>query len=169
MAASSSVLKHVVCCAAVGLLTSGASTTSAQSVPKVLQGPSPAPGTSTIEWTVEAVVQTALAQHPLVEAARNRIAAARGARQTAAVFSNPVATYWVENASFPGQAASVGVARETSAYVTWPLEPFFQRPPRIERADADVRCDRRRLVSRRRGVTSRSTPHMPSIASRSRR
>jgi hypothetical protein len=95
--------------------------------------------TPPVEWTIDEVVRAALVQHPLIEAARDRITAARGARRTASVFSNPVATYWVDNAAFPGQVVSLGVARETSTYVTVPLEPLFQRAPRIRRADADVK------------------------------
>jgi cobalt-zinc-cadmium efflux system outer membrane protein len=157
MAGSSSVLKGVVLCAVGLLLTGGESTLSAQSVPKVLQVRGSSPDTSAMEWTLEAVVRTALALHPLVESARDRITAARGARQTAGVFSNPVATYWIDNASFPGRATSVGVARETSAYVTWPIEPLFQRPPRIERADVDVRSAEIGLAAARRDVALNAT------------
>jgi cobalt-zinc-cadmium efflux system outer membrane protein len=153
MAGSSYVPKAVVSRAAVAfLLFVGVSVVSAQSVPNNLQIRPAVSGMSAVEWTLDDVVRTALAQHPLVEAARDRIAAAHGARQTAGVFSNPVATYWVENASFPGQTASVGVARETSTYVTWPLEPLFQRPPRIERADADLRSAELGLAAARRDV-----------------
>ena len=107
--------------------------------------------TPPLEWTIDEVVRAAIVEHPLVEAARDRITAARGARQTAGVFSNPVATYWVDNAAFPGQV-SLGVARETSTYVTVPLEPFFQRAPRIRRADADVKTAEIALVAARRAV-----------------
>ncbi len=107
--------------------------------------------TPPLEWTMDEVVRAAIVQHPLVEAARDRIMAARGARQTAGAFSNPVATYWVDNAAFPGQV-SLGVARETSMYVTVPLEPLFQRAPRIRRADADVKTAEIALVAARRAV-----------------
>jgi cobalt-zinc-cadmium efflux system outer membrane protein len=108
--------------------------------------------TPPLEWTMDEVVRAAVVKHPLVEAARDRITAARGARQTAGAFSNPVATYWIDDAAFPGQAASLGVARETSTYVTVPLEPFFQRAPRIRRADADVKTAEIALVAARRAV-----------------
>jgi cobalt-zinc-cadmium efflux system outer membrane protein len=108
--------------------------------------------TPPLEWTIDEVVRAAIVEHPLVEAARDRITAARGARQTAGVFSNPVATYWVDNAAFPGQVVSLGVAREISTYVTVPLEPFYQRAPRIRRADADVKTAEIALVAARRAV-----------------
>jgi cobalt-zinc-cadmium efflux system outer membrane protein len=108
--------------------------------------------TAPLEWTIDEVVRAAVVQHPLVEAARDHITAAQGARLTAGLFSNPVATYWVDNAAFPGQVVPLGVARETSAYVTFPLEPFFQRAPRIRRADADVRTAEIALVAARRAV-----------------
>jgi len=109
-------------------------------------------GTPALERTLDEVVRAAIAQHPLVEAARDRITAAQGARQTAGAFSNPVATYWVENAGFPGQVLPIGVARESSTYVTLPLEPLFQRAPRIRRADADLSVAEIGLLAARRAV-----------------
>ena len=83
--------------------------------------------------TLSTVLQRAVAQHPLVEAARARVAGARGARLTARTFGNPILTYQVENAAFPGRAAPLGVDREVSTFATFPLEPFFQRRPRVRR------------------------------------
>ncbi len=113
-------------------------------------------GRSAVEWTFDDVVKATLAQHPLIDAARERIAAARGVRQTAASFSNPVATYWMENGSFPGQSL-IGHDRETSAYVTLPLEPLFQRTPRIRHADADVDVAELALRTARRQVVAEAT------------
>jgi cobalt-zinc-cadmium efflux system outer membrane protein len=97
-------------------------------------------------------VQTALAQHPLVEAARARVEAARGVRVTAAAFPNPVATYWMENGVFPGQQLPTNIGRETSTYVTLPLEPFIQRAPRVRRADEDIKAAEASLTLARRQV-----------------
>jgi outer membrane protein, heavy metal efflux system len=112
--------------------------------------PAPPPG----EWTLEAVVTAALSQHPLVEAARARVDAASGERLRAGAFPNPVATFWVENAGVPGQTLPVGLKRETSTYVTWPLEPFVQRSSRIRRADQDVKAAEASLTLARRQVVA---------------
>ena len=88
-------------------------------------------------WTLERVITTALAQHPLVEAAQDRLAAARGEHESAGALPNPVATLWAENARFPGQAP-LTLSPETSAYLTLPIEPFLQRGARLRRADLDL-------------------------------
>ena len=105
-----------------------------------------------LEWTFDEAVTSAIEQHPLVEAARARISAAQGTRQTAGTLPNPIATYWLENSSFPGQHLPFGVSRETSTYVTLPLEPLFQRAPRIRRADEEIRAADAGLTTARRQV-----------------
>jgi outer membrane protein, heavy metal efflux system len=90
------------------------------------------------EWTLDDVLTVVLAQHPLVNAARAQLTAAEGRRQTARALPNPMATYWTENARFPGQSPPTGLDRETSVYATMPLEPFFQRSARTAQADGDV-------------------------------
>ena len=102
--------------------------------------------------TLSMVLQRAVAQHPLVEAARARVAGARGARLTARTFGNPILTYQVENAAFPGRAAPLGVDREVSTFATFPLEAFFQRWPRVRRSDEDVRAAEAELDLARRTV-----------------
>jgi cobalt-zinc-cadmium efflux system outer membrane protein len=94
------------------------------------------------DWTLDDVLTVVLAQHPLVNAARAQLSAAEGKRQTARVLPNPVATYWMENARFPGQPAPTGLDRETSVYATLPLEPFLQRSGRTAHADGDVQTAR---------------------------
>lgn len=90
--------------------------------------------------TLHDVLDSALARHPLAEAARLRVRAARGARTTAAAFGNPVLSYDVENAPFPGGSRISGMARETMTTATLPLESIAQRFPRTRRADAEVRA-----------------------------
>ena len=51
------------------------------------QGPTAGPDSK--EWTFDEIVRAALSQHPLVEAARARVAGAEGSLQTARSFSNP--------------------------------------------------------------------------------
>jgi outer membrane protein, heavy metal efflux system len=104
------------------------------------------------EWTFDETVRAALSQHPLVEAARDRVTGAQGSLQTARAFPNPVATYWMEKGAFPGQTLPSGLDRETSAYVTVPVEGLFQRDPRMRRADADVKSAEIAVVAARRLV-----------------
>jgi outer membrane protein, heavy metal efflux system len=103
-------------------------------------------------WTLEAVLTAAAFQHPLVEAAQARVTAARGGRRTAGALLNPIATYQVENAGFPGRSAPAGLDRETSMLLTVPLEPLFQRSPRVSRANEDVRAAEADLTNARRQV-----------------
>jgi cobalt-zinc-cadmium efflux system outer membrane protein len=130
------------CTTGVALAMLGTTRASAQSLP---------PPTAR-EWTLEDVLTSALAQHPLVEAAQARVAAARGGRDAAGTFPNPVGTVWVENATFPGQGSLAGVSRETSAYVTLPLEPLFQRKPRVRSAEEVVKATGAELIGERRNV-----------------
>jgi len=104
------------------------------------------------EWTLEDVLAAALTQHPLIEAARARVDAARGSRRTAGTLPNPVATYSVEDTSFPGQGLVTRLDAERSAYVTFPLESLFQRRPRVERADEEVRAAEAELAAAERRV-----------------
>ena len=91
-------------------------------------------------WRLEDIVTAALAQHPVVEAARARVDVARGTRRTAGTLPNPVATYAVEDTSFPGQGRGTRVEPERSAYLTFPIETLFQRKPRTDRADEGIRA-----------------------------
>ena len=92
------------------------------------------------DWTLDDVLAAALAQHPSVQAARAQVSAAEGSRQTATAFPNPIATYWMENARFPGQGPLNGLDREISAYATLPLEPFLQRGSRVARTTSEFRA-----------------------------
>jgi cobalt-zinc-cadmium efflux system outer membrane protein len=85
------------------------------------------------------VLDSALVRHPLAEAARLRVRAARGSRTTARAFGNPMLSYNVENAAFPGGEPVLGIERESMTTATFPLESVFQRGPRARRADAEVR------------------------------
>ena len=91
-------------------------------------------------------------QHPLVRAAQARVDAARGARTTAGAFSNPELTYQSENTAFPGRPAAPGLEREVMTSVMLPLEPLYQRSPRVRRANADVRIAEADLAEMRRHV-----------------
>ena len=114
------------------------------------QGP---PRLAVDPWTLEAVLTAALAQHPVVEAARAQLSAAEGQRQTAQTFPNPVATYWAENLTLPGGSTSV-MERESSIYGTLPLEPFLQRGSRIARAGSQVRVAQASITAAERQVAA---------------
>ena len=83
---------------------------------------------------------SALARHPVAEAARARVRGARGARTTAGAFGNPVLSYDVENAPFPSGRPVVGLDRESMTTATLPLASIVQRGPRTRRADAELRA-----------------------------
>jgi len=107
---------------------------------------------SRADWTLDDVLTAALAQHPLVQAAQAQARAAEGKKLGAATFPNPIATFWMENARFPGQAPLAGVAQETSAYATLPLEPLIQRGARLTQVDADIRAARATVTRTERDV-----------------
>ena len=102
--------------------------------------------------TLAEVLQAAAARHPLVQAAGGRLTAAEGSRRTAAALDNPSLNYQLENAPFPGQSARPGLDRETSVFLTLPLEWLYQRGPRLRRADQDVEAGRSALALARRTV-----------------
>jgi cobalt-zinc-cadmium efflux system outer membrane protein len=90
--------------------------------------------------TLRDILGSSLARHPLAGAAEARVRAARGARTTARSFGNPVLSYDVENAPFPGGSAMPAMPRETMATATLPLESIVQHFPRARSADATVRA-----------------------------
>jgi cobalt-zinc-cadmium efflux system outer membrane protein len=87
---------------------------------------------------LRAVLDSVALHHPSVLAARARARAALGTRQTAGQFGNPMLGYEVDGAPFPGQHLT-GVDRETMTMLNLPLEPLYQRGPRIAVANAQVR------------------------------
>jgi cobalt-zinc-cadmium efflux system outer membrane protein len=93
-----------------------------------------------MDWTLDAVLTAAIAQNPLVAAARAQVTAAQGSRRTATTLPNPVATYWMEG------------PHEVSAYATLPLEPFLQRSARTARAGADLGATQAGVTSVERDV-----------------
>ncbi|MEP7344045.1 MAG: TolC family protein [Gemmatimonadaceae bacterium] len=110
------------------------------------------PSVSRSALTLEDVLAATAMQHPLIESARARLSAAQGSRRAAGTLPNPVATYQVENAAFPGQSPLVGLDRETSTFVTLPLEPLYQRRPRVRRADQEVTASRAIVTTVQRRV-----------------
>jgi hypothetical protein len=90
--------------------------------------------------TLRMLLDSVRAAHPLIGAADARIRAARGARATAGTLGNPVLGYEVDNTPFPGRRAIAGLDREAMTTATLPLEPLFQRGPKVARANADIRA-----------------------------
>ena len=104
------------------------------------------------ELTLDSVLSAAAHQHPLLDAARARVAAARGARGTAATLPNPVFTYWTESARFPFQSSRPELQLETQTYATLPLELLYQRRIGLRAADARVDAAAADLVRARQSV-----------------
>jgi cobalt-zinc-cadmium efflux system outer membrane protein len=121
---------------------------------------SPLPGRA---WTLEDAIVAALAQHPLIDAARARLDAARAERASASALSNPVGTLWLEGVPYPGQHAS-GDQREASLYLTYPLESLTQRGPRIRRADEETNAAQASLAVARRAVAAETVQTFFSVA-----
>jgi len=113
----------------------------------------PTRSTAAASLTLVDVIDKAVAQHPLVDAARARVRSAEGARLTARSLGNPLFTWQVENAPFPGRDAPTGTDREVSTFASLPLEPLFQRGPRIRRASEDVRAAEAEVDLARRAVS----------------
>jgi cobalt-zinc-cadmium efflux system outer membrane protein len=116
-----------------------------------------AAGPSAAALTLDAVVRAALARNPLLTAAEARVLAVRGSRITAGSMPNPVASYQVENAAFPGGRTPEGLVRENSTTATLPLDQLWQRRSRVRGADADVRAAEADLMSLRRTVVVDAT------------
>lgn len=90
--------------------------------------------------TLRMLLDSVRASHPLIGAAAAHVRAARGARTTAGTWGNPVLAYEVDNTPFPGGQPIAGLDREAMTTATLPLEPLFQRGPKMARANADVRA-----------------------------
>jgi cobalt-zinc-cadmium efflux system outer membrane protein len=107
--------------------------------------------------TLEALLDSVAARHPLVAASRARVRASEAARETAGVFSNPVFGFEVDNTPFPWHRSITlppGMERESMTTATIPLEPLYQRSPRIRQADAELRAARADAVGERQRVAS---------------
>ena len=90
--------------------------------------------------TLRAVLDSVRLRHPLTEATNARVRAARGNRITAGALGNPVLSYDVENAAFPGRTLVGHMSRENMTRAMLPLESVVQRFPRARRADAELRA-----------------------------
>lgn len=105
--------------------------------------------------TLGALLDSVETGHPLVAASRARVRAAEATREAAGVFSNPVLGFEVDNAAFPWQhpvTLPIGMERESMTTATIPLEPIYQRSPKIRQADAELRATRADAFGERQRV-----------------
>ncbi len=80
------------------------------------------------------------ANYPAIRSTDGRVRAAQAARTTAQAFGNPMIGYETDQTSLPGRRPLVGMSRQTMITATVPLEPLYQRGPRVARANAEVRA-----------------------------
>ena len=102
--------------------------------------------------TLLSVLRAVKNDHPLVVAAEARVLAARARRATAGAFANPVLTYQIENAAFPGRDRPAGLVQETSTFASLPLEQLWQRNSRVGIAGDELAAAEAELVATRRGI-----------------
>lgn len=102
--------------------------------------------------TLVEVLRAVASHHPLVQKAGALLTAAEGARRAAGALDNPTLNGLIENAPLPGQASQPGLDRETSVFLTLPLEWLYQRGPRVRRADQEVEAGHAALMLARRTV-----------------
>jgi outer membrane protein, heavy metal efflux system len=105
--------------------------------------------------TLGALLDSVATRHPLVAASRARVREAEAARTTAGTFGNPVLGFEVDNTPFPWNRSITlppGMDRESMTTATIPLEPLYQRSPRIRQADAELRATRADAVGERQRV-----------------
>lgn len=95
----------------------------------------PAAAGAQVALSLSDAITRALAAQPVLKAAAERIAAARGLREQAGTLPNPDFVFQNENLR-PGQSYARDV--DTMTYVTQPLELFGTRAARLAVADDDV-------------------------------
>ena len=90
--------------------------------------------------TLRALLDSVRTSYPAIQATASRVRAAQGMRTTAGAFGNPVVGYDTDQTPFPGGRALVGMSRQTFLTAMVPLESFYQRGPRVARANAEIRA-----------------------------
>jgi cobalt-zinc-cadmium efflux system outer membrane protein len=102
--------------------------------------------------TLREVFDSIRSSSPLLGAAKARVRAAQGDISSARTWSNPVVSFESQKMTDQGPATASS-ERETMTTAMLPLEPLYQRGPRIERArallratEADVLTQRQRLA-----------------------
>jgi cobalt-zinc-cadmium efflux system outer membrane protein len=98
--------------------------------------------------TLREVFDSIRSGSPVLGAARARVRAAQGSISVARTWSNPVVSF--ESQQMTEQGNAIGPSqRETMTTAMLPLEPIFQRGPRIERAKALMRATEADVLTQR--------------------
>ncbi len=98
--------------------------------------------------TLREVFDSIRSSSPLLGAAKARVRAAQGNISAARTWSNPVVSF--ESQQMTEQGNSIGPSqRETMTTAMLPLEPIFQRGPRIGRAKALMRATEADVLTQR--------------------
>ncbi|MBC7790417.1 MAG: TolC family protein [Anaerolineae bacterium] len=98
--------------------------------------------------TLREVFDSVRSSSPLLGAAKARVRAAQGSISAARTWSNPVVSF--ESQQMTEQDQAMGPPqRETMTTAMLPLEPIFQRGPRIRRAQALMRASEADVLTQR--------------------
>jgi len=98
--------------------------------------------------TLREVFDSARSNSPVLGAAKARVRAAYGGLSSARTWSNPIVSFESQQMSeqAPGMTTS---QRETMTTAMLPLEPLYQRGPRIKRAQALIRAGEADVLTQR--------------------
>jgi cobalt-zinc-cadmium efflux system outer membrane protein len=101
--------------------------------------------------TLRAVFDSIGSNSPLLGAANARVRVERGGLTSARAWSNPVVSFESQQMDpVPGTASQ----RETMTTAMLPLEPLYQRGPRIKRAQALIRATESDVLTQRQQVAA---------------
>ena len=97
--------------------------------------------------TLREVFDSVRSNSPMLGAAKARVRSAHGGLSSARAWSNPVVNF--ESQQMTEQGHGITSQRETMTTAMLPLEPFYQRGPRIERAQALIRASEADVLAQR--------------------
>jgi cobalt-zinc-cadmium efflux system outer membrane protein len=100
--------------------------------------------------TLTAVFDSIASNNPILRAASSRTLSARGNLTTARTWTNPMIQ--LESERMSDQLPGMPTQRETMTTAMIPLEPIYQRGPRIRSAGALVRASEADVLARRQDV-----------------
>ena len=125
----------------------------ALAAPPSLMGAQGSPSGAAAPVTLAQVFDSVRSNSPILGAARARARAARGGLSSARAWSNPVLSFESEKMS-EQDPAMTSSRRETMATAMLPLEPIYQRGPRIRRAAAMIRASEADVLTDRQQVAA---------------
>ena len=97
--------------------------------------------------TLREVFDSVRSNSPLLGAAKARVRAAQGGLSSARTWTNPIVSF--ESEQMSEQAPGMAAQRETMTTAMLPLEPLYQRGPRIKRAQALIRAGEADVLTER--------------------